>query len=80
MRTISLMRDAIHSIGSTIQRWWRLLVLFLVLRIALGLALLAFDADFARGIELTIIVAACLAVYLLVALAVRRWAPPRRSS
>jgi hypothetical protein len=70
----------LRSIAATIQRWWRLLVLFLILRLGVGVALLAFDADFARGIELTVIVAASLAVYLLVALAVRRWAPPRRSS
>lgn len=74
------MRNALRSIAATTQRWWRLLILFLVLRLAAGLALLAFDGGFAWSIELTLLVAFSLAVYVLVALAVRRWAPPRRSA
>ena len=73
------MRNALNRAAATLQRWWRLLILFLVLRLAAGLALLAFDGGFAWSLELTIIVACSLAVYLLVALAVRRWAPPRRA-
>jgi hypothetical protein len=64
---------------SRIQRIFRLVVLFCVLRVAAGLAaILLFDRDaMAWGVELTLIVVAMLAIYLLVALAVRRWAPPR---
>jgi hypothetical protein len=74
------MRNALRSAATTTQRVWRLLILFLLLRLAAGLALLAVDGDFARGIELTVIVAVSLALYLVVALAVRRWAPPRRAN
>lgn len=73
------MRNALRSVGATMQRWWRLLILFLVLRLAAGLALLAFDGGFAWSIELTLLIAFSFAVYVLVALAVRRWSPPRRS-
>ena len=73
------MRNALRSVATTAQRWWRLLILFLVLRLTAGLALLAFDGGFAWSIELTLLVAFSLAVYVLVALAVRRWAPPHAS-
>jgi hypothetical protein len=58
---------------------WHLLVLFLVLRLLAGLLLIAFDGGIARSVELTFIVAVCVLVYGLVALAVRQWAPPRRA-
>jgi hypothetical protein len=62
------------------QRWWRLLILFLVLRLLVGVVMLVFDDSFALSVELTLIIAASLAVYILVALAVRRWSPPRRAN
>jgi hypothetical protein len=74
------MLSRLRSIGATAQRWWRLLILFLVLRLTAGLALLAFDGGLAWSLELTLIIALSLAVYLLVALAVRRWSPPHRAS
>jgi hypothetical protein len=74
------MRNALRSAAATAQRWWRLLILFLVLRLLSGIVLLAFDDGFAWSIELTLIIAASLAVYLLVAFAVRLWAPPRRAN
>jgi hypothetical protein len=71
------MRDRLDAFTATAQRWWRILILFLVARLAAGLALLAYDGGIAWSMELTLLVAACVAVYVLVALAVRRWAPPR---
>jgi hypothetical protein len=57
------------------------IVLFCVLRTAVGVAVIATgDTAVAWGWELTVIVAGGAAVYLLVALAVRRYSPPRRSS
>jgi hypothetical protein len=73
------MRNALRSAAATLHRWWHLLILFLVLRLIAGLVLLAFDDSFAWSIELTVIIAVSIAVYLLVALAVRRWAPRRIS-
>ena len=60
------------------RRLWHLLILFLVLRLVAGLVLVAIDGA-AWSIELTLITAAAVAVYAAVALAVRRWAPPRRA-
>jgi hypothetical protein len=76
------MRARWHAFTSTIQRMWRLVLLFCVLRIVVGVAsLLLFNRDaVAWGLELTLIVAAMLGVYVLVALAVRRWSPPRSST
>ncbi len=74
------MRDRLRSFGSTMRRWWRLLVLFLVLRLLVGAVMLVFDDSFAWSFQLTLIIVVSLAVYILVALAVRRWSPPRRAS
>ena len=74
------MRDALRSLSAKLQRLWRLLILFLVLRLLAGVVLIAFDDGFARGIELTLIVGAAIVIPVLVALAVRRWAPPHRTS
>jgi membrane protein YdbS with pleckstrin-like domain len=74
------MRDALRFVSAKLQRLWRLLILFLVLRLIAGLVLVAFNDSFAWSIELTAIVVVGVAVYVLVALAVRRWAPPRRIS
>jgi hypothetical protein len=62
-----------------LRRLWHLLVLFLVLRLLAGVVLIVFDGGIARSMELTIIIAAAVVVYALVALAVRQWAPPRRA-
>ena len=64
------------------QRLVSLVLLFCVLRIVVGVIVIAFferDAV-AWGIELTLIVLAAFAACLLAALAVRRWSPPRRVS
>jgi len=74
------MRDALRSVSAKLQRLWRLLILFLVLRLIAGVVLVAFDDGFAWGIELTLIVGAAIVIPVLVALAVRRWAPPHRTS
>ncbi len=74
------MHDALRSLFAKLQRLWRLLVLFLVLRLIAGVALVAIDDGFAWGTELTLIVGAAIVIPILVALAVRRWAPPRRTS
>lgn len=69
-----------RAFTARLQRLFRLIVLFLILRFILGFAALAlFSRDsVAWGMELTLIVVAMLAVYLAVALAVRRYAPPAR--
>ena len=72
------MLDRLRSTGGTMRRWWRLLILFLVLRLIAGIILLFFDDSIAWSMELTLIIVAVIAVYVLVALAVRRWSPPRR--
>jgi hypothetical protein len=74
------MRDALRSVSAKLRQLWRLLVFFLVLRLIAGVVLLAFDDGFAWGIELTLIVGAAIVIPVLVALAVRRWAPPHRTS
>ena len=57
-----------------------LVVLFVALRLVAGVAIIAFDGGVARGLELTVICAVAVVVYVGVALAVRRWSPPRRAS
>jgi hypothetical protein len=76
------MRARWQNFGSKTQRLFRLVVLFCILRVVVGVAaLLFFDRDaVAWGLELTLMVAAMLAIYVLVALAVRRWSPPHTSA
>ena len=75
------MMKAWRGFTGRVQRIFRLIVLFCVLRFAVGLgALLLFDRDaVAWGPELTVLVIAIVAVYVGVALAVRRWSPPHRT-
>jgi membrane protein implicated in regulation of membrane protease activity len=70
-----------RAFTSKFQRLFRLVILFCVLRFVIGIAfLLVFDRSaVAWGPELTAIVVVVVAVYVLVALAVRRWSPPRRA-
>ncbi len=72
------MLNAWRRTVATGRRIFRLLVLFAVLRLVAGIALLAlFDRDaIAWGYEATLVVIAAIVVYLLVALAVRHGAPP----
>jgi hypothetical protein len=58
---------------------WRIIVLFVALRLIAGIAIIAFGGGIAWGVEITLVCAAAVAVYVLVALAVRRWSPPRRA-
>ena len=64
-----------------IRRTFRILALFALLRLLLGVAIIAlFDREaVAWGDEATLVVAAACVVCVAVALSVRRWAPPRRS-
>ena len=73
------MINAWRGFTGRVQRVFRLIVLFCVLRVVIGLAvLLLFNRDaIAWGPELTVLVIAIAAVYVGVALAVRRWSPPR---
>jgi amino acid transporter len=75
------MRARWQNFTSRIQRLFRLVVLFCILRFVVGIAVLLFfdRSAVAWGAELTLVVVAMLAVYLLVALAVRRWSPPHPS-
>ena len=75
------MVDAWRRFTARLRRVWQLIVMFCVLRIIAGVAvIILFDRDaVAWGWELTGIVAAMLVVYVSVALAVRLWAPPRRA-
>ncbi len=75
------MRARWQAFTSKIQRLFRLVILFCILRFVVGIgALLIFDRDaITWGPELTFVVVAILAVYMLVALAVRSWSPLRAS-
>lgn len=76
----STMRESLRSASAKLQRLWRLLIIFLILRLVAGIVVVAFNDGFAWGIELTLITAATVVIPVLVALAVRRWAPPHRTS
>ncbi|MDP9238966.1 MAG: hypothetical protein M3P30_16495 [Chloroflexota bacterium] len=67
-----------HRLGARIQRIFRLVVLFCVLRFIVGFAAIAiFDRDaIAWGPELTLVIIAMIAVYLGVALIVRHVSRP----
>jgi hypothetical protein len=67
------MLDRWHRIGARIQRIFRLVVLFCILRFVAGFAAIAiFDRDaIAWGPELTLVIAAAVVLYLGVALIVR---------
>jgi membrane protein YdbS with pleckstrin-like domain len=71
------MRAAWRSFGSKVQRIFRLIVLFLVLRLLVGLAaIVLFDRDtLAWGWQATAVVLAMIIVYALVGVVVRRRAP-----
>lgn len=75
------MTNAWRTFASKIRRAWRIVVLFCALRFVAGVAAIAlFDRGaIAWGTELTVVVAAMVVIYLLVALAVRWWSPPRRA-
>jgi hypothetical protein len=73
-------RDFFTNAGARIRRLWGLVVLFVVLRLLLGVAFIAFNGGIARSYELTLLCLIAVVVYVGVALAVRRWAPPRRAS
>jgi steroid 5-alpha reductase family enzyme len=72
------MRARWQTLQSKIQRLFRLIILFCVLRFVVGFAAIAiFSRDsVAWSWELTAIVIAMVAVYASVALAVRHWSPP----
>ena len=76
------MRNAWRRSSAKVQRIFRLVVLFCILRFVVGIGVLLFfdRGAIAWGPELTFVVVAMVAVYVLVALAVRRWSPPRSSS
>jgi hypothetical protein len=74
------MNAMLRAVAARIQYIWRIIVLFVVLRLIAGMAIVALGGGVAWSIEVTVICAGAVAVYLLVALAVRRWAPPRRVS
>jgi hypothetical protein len=68
------MRARWQAFTAKLQRIFRLIVLFCVLRFVVGIAMIAiFDRGaIAWGPELTVVIVAMLAVYLGVALIVRR--------
>jgi hypothetical protein len=73
------MLNSLRRTGARIRRVFRLIVLFIVLRMIAGVAMIAlFRRDaVAWGPELTAITVGVFAVCIGVALAVRRWSPPR---
>jgi hypothetical protein len=75
------MRNAWRRSSAKVQRVFRLVVLFCILRFVVGISVLLFfdRGAIAWGPELTAVIAAMAAVYVLVALAVRRWSPPHPS-
>lgn len=76
------MDNALRRMSAGVQRLVSLVVLFCVLRLAVGVIIIAlFERDaVAWGFEVTLIVLAAFTACLLTALAVRRWAPPHRVS
>ena len=74
------MRKLMESASRMVRRAWQFVVLFAIVRLAAGIALVALGGGFAWSVEVTAICAGAVIVYLLVALAVRRWAPPRGAS
>ncbi len=74
------MLDAWRGVAAKVRGLFRLVVLFCILRFVVGFAMIVLvDRNaIAFGPELTAIVAAMVVVYVGVALAVRRWSPPRR--
>lgn len=75
-------RGMLGRLSSKVRAAFQIIVLFAVLRLAAGLAMIVlFERDaVAWGGEVTLIVAAAVVVCLLVALAVRRYSPPRGAS
>ncbi|MBI5284730.1 MAG: hypothetical protein HY874_06515 [Chloroflexi bacterium] len=75
------MINAWRGMAARVQRVFRLIVLFCALRLAFGVgAILLFDRGaVAWGWELTAVVVAAVAVYVLVALAVRRYLVPHHT-
>jgi hypothetical protein len=76
------MRARWDSFAAKMQRLFRLVVLFCILRFVVGIAAIAiFNRDaVAWGWHLTAITLAAIAVPVIVALVVRAWSPPYRST
>ena len=76
------MRARWHAFASKVQRLFRLVVLFCILRFVVGIAMIVFfDRNaIAWGWELTLIVAGAIIIPIAVALVVRAWAPPYPSA
>ena len=75
------MMSAFRSFSAKLRRLWQFVLLFAVLRIAVGVVILALAGrdDTAWGLRATALVLLAAVVCFAVALAVRRWAPPRRT-
>lgn len=75
------MMSAFRSFGARLRRLWQFVLLFAVLRIGAGVVILAFAGrdDTAWGLRATALVLLAAVVCFAVALAVRRWAPPRQA-
>ena len=73
------MLNRLHRTAESIRRIFRILVLFAVLRLILGVAIiLLFDREaVAWGYEATLVVVASSVVCMAVGLSVKRWSPRR---
>lgn len=80
-RTVAYTAPMLKRTLSILQRVMEIILLFALVRVIVGVTMIAlFNRDaVAWGIELTLIIALAFAVSILVALAVRRWSPPRRA-
>lgn len=76
------MRARWHAFASKVQRLFRLVVLFCILRFVVGIGVIVlFDRDaVAWGWQLSLIVAGAIIIPIAVALVVRAWAPPYPSA
>jgi hypothetical protein len=74
------MSDVLRSIGNAAQRVFGFIVLFAALRILVGIVFIFLDGGVAHSLELTLICAVAVVVYVGVALAVRRWSPAGSAS
>jgi heme/copper-type cytochrome/quinol oxidase subunit 4 len=76
------MKASTRQFPAMIARFWQFVLLFAVVRVAIGIVFIVMAGrdDAAWSLRATVIVALAALVCFVVAMAVRRWAPPRRIS
>jgi len=72
------MRSFVDRLGAVVRRLLAVVLLFVIIRTFIGIAIIVGQGGPEHGRALTLINAVLAAVCIGVALAVRRYAPPRR--